>query len=175
MEAVKSDGDLTLKAFWPDRRRVQPGRDAQLFLDAAAIRFGENPVYIRQSVARNTLAARMILAMLGLTREAVFPRNRPIDTPRARLVASVVAALLNAGRTEPEAFAQAPKYLADPGLRSRTRIGHGEGEALGKGRKLLTSQAECRSYRDTKKQGLIAKLYFVAPGEPDESAIALRE
>lgn len=168
---MKSAQNCPLKAFWPDGRRVQPGRDAQDFLDAAAVRFGEKPAWIRQTVSRGTPAGRMILAMLGLTREAVFPPNRPADTPRARLIISVVEALLDAGRTEAEAFAQAPKYLAHPKLRARTHTGHGEGAVLGKGGKLLTGAAVRHAYRTARELGLTAKLWFVAAEETGESVI----
>ena len=113
----------------------------------------------------------MILAMLGLTREAVFPPNRPADTPRARLIISVVEALLDAGRTEAEAFAQAPKYLADPKLRARTHTGQGEGEVLGKGGKLMSAAAVGHAYRTAREFGLTAKLWFVAANETGESVI----
>lgn len=168
---MKSAPDSPLKAFWPDGRRVQPGRDAKDFLDAAAVRFGEKPAWIQRSVARDAPAGRMILAMLGLTREAVIPPHRPADTPRARLIMSVVEALLDAGRTEAEAFAQAPKYLANPELRARTHTGHGQGEVLGKGKKLLTAAAVCQAYRTAREFGLTAKLWFIAADETGESVI----
>lgn len=164
--------ETPLQAFWPGGRRVQPGRDAQDYLDAAAIRFGQSPAWIRKSVIRDTPAGRMILAMLGLTRGAVVPPNRPPDVFRALLIVSVVEDLVDAGRTETEAFADAPRYLADPKLRIRSQIGRGKGEALGKGGRFMAASAVREAYRTARDRNLIAKLWFLAPGETGESAIS---
>lgn len=138
-----------IRARWPSGRRVQPGRDAQQFLDAEAARYGADPGEIRRSVEKDEPAGRMILAILGLSREDVVPSHRPPDTPRRLLIASVVDHLLANGLTLGEACERAPRYLADPALRARDEIGYGQDVILGKGieGKLLTAKAVAAAYR----------------------------
>ena len=94
---------------------VRPGRDAQAFLDAEAVRFGAEPHEIRRCIQNDEPAGRMILAMLGLSREYVLPSHRPQDIPRLLLIASIVGHLIEEGMTEAEAFSAASRYLALPG------------------------------------------------------------
>ncbi|MEZ0251720.1 MAG: hypothetical protein ACAH20_12330 [Methylobacteriaceae bacterium] len=129
-----SPAEPPLTARWSkDGRKVRPGRDAQKFLDAEAVKHGIDPMEIRRCIAKDEPAGRMLLSMLGLRRQDVVPRGRPPDLQRLMLIRGVVDSLRDAGKSEDEAFRSAPRYLADPRLRARDRIGWGEAVVHGKG------------------------------------------
>lgn len=140
-----------LTARWSTGEKVDAGRDALNFLRAEAERHGETFEGLRHALAQNTPAARVLLAKMGLTHEALFGPGRPKDTPRLLLINAVVRDLMEAGRTESQAFKEAPPYLADPRLRKRHGIGvHVPGTAHGKGgsRPNMTPGAVADAYRD---------------------------
>ncbi|WCS26736.1 hypothetical protein LOK46_07900 [Methylobacterium sp. NMS14P] len=140
-----------LTARWPSGRKVEAGRDALNFLAAEAERHGETFVGLRHALAQNTPAARVLLAKMGLTHEALFGPGRPKDTPRLLLINAVVRDLMEAGRTEAQAFKEAPPYLADPQLRKKHDVGAAlQGTAHGKGgsRPDMTPGAVADAYRD---------------------------
>ncbi|WP_449409356.1 hypothetical protein [Methylobacterium komagatae] len=139
-----------LTARWSSGRRVDPGKDALDFLAAEAERYGETFEGLRRALAQNTPATRMLLAKMGLTHEALFSPGRPKETPRMLLINAVVRDLLERGRTEAQAFREAPRYLANPQLRKRDGIGGGLlGTAHGKERSKpdMTAGAVADAYR----------------------------
>ncbi|WP_162561241.1 hypothetical protein [Methylobacterium terrae] len=157
----------TITARWPSGRNVLPGRDAQAFLKDEAERLGFDPAAIIRSVEKNDPSGLMVLALLGLAREAVCPSNRPKDVPRALLIVRVVDDLVDEGRTKAEAFSLAGRYLAEPSLRARRQmaIEFGDDVVLGKGRvpKPMTPSAVRSAYRLAKE--LIPELWFQLPDE----------
>ncbi|MDP4005783.1 hypothetical protein [Methylobacterium sp. NEAU K] len=144
-----------LTACWPTGRKVEAGRDALDFLAAEATSCGESFEGLRRSLAQNTPAARMLLRKMGLTREALFGPGRPKETPRMLLINAVVRDLMEVGRTEEQAFKEAPRYLANPRLREKRGIGAGlPGTAHGKGgsKPDLTAEAVADAYRKFRPQ-----------------------
>ena len=140
-----------LTACWSTGRKVDAGRDALDFLAAEAKRHGESFEGLRHALAQNTPATRVLLAKIGLTHEALFGPGRPKDTPRLLLINAVVRDLMEAGRTEAQAFKEAPRYLANPQLRKRLGIGGDlPGTAHGKGgsKPDMTPGAVADAYRD---------------------------
>ncbi|MCJ2088001.1 hypothetical protein MKK88_18725 [Methylobacterium sp. E-005] len=143
-----------LTARWSTGRKVDAGRDALDFLAAEAKRYGlsgEEIEELKHALAQDKPAARMLLAKMRLTREALFGPGRPKDTPRLLLINAVVRDLMEAGRTKAQAFKEAPPYLADPRLRKKHGIGVAvPGTAHGKGgdRPNMTPGAVADAYRD---------------------------
>jgi hypothetical protein len=103
---ISTPAQITAK--WPDGTPVVAGDDARDFVFTEALRVGQDPQAVLRLALRDNLAGRTILALLGLTHEALKrPAHRPEDQQRQSLILGLVDEVSREeGRNGDELFAE---------------------------------------------------------------------